>query len=120
MRRLLRLIVIRLAMTEMGVIASSSPPVIASLFFHVIASPFLHVITNPFLHVIASSSLSVIARSEATKQSPLLLHPVIANRRGWQVCWSEAISPLHIPVSVGHSEEIASLTTFARNDGVGL
>ena len=31
--------------------------------------------------VIASSSFPVIARSEATKQSPLLLHPVIANRR---------------------------------------
>ena len=33
------------------------------------------------LSVIASSSLPVIARSEATKQSPLLLHSVIANRR---------------------------------------
>ena len=33
------------------------------------------------LSVIASPSLSVIARSEATKQSPLLLHPFIANRR---------------------------------------
>ena len=39
------------------------------------------VIASPFLPVIASSFLSVIARSEATKQSPLTLHPVIANRR---------------------------------------
>jgi len=34
-----------------------------------------------FFLVIASFFLSVIARSEATKQSPLLLHSVIANRR---------------------------------------
>ena len=34
-----------------------------------------------FFLVIASFFLSVIARSEATKQSPLTLHPVIANRR---------------------------------------
>jgi len=36
------------------------------------------------------------------------------------VCWREAISPLHIPVGVKCSGEIASLTAFARNDGVGL
>jgi len=36
------------------------------------------------------------------------------------VCWREAISPLHIPFSVKCFEGIASLTTFARNDGVGL
>ena len=43
-------------------------------------TPFRH--CEPFyIHVIASPSLPVIARSEATKQSPLTLHPVIANQR---------------------------------------
>ena len=32
----------------------------------------------------------------------------------------EAISSLHIPVGVRRFEGIASLTAFARNDGVGL
>jgi len=50
-------------------------------YIPVIASSFLPVIASSFLSVIASPFLSVIARSEATKQSPLLLHPAIANRR---------------------------------------
>jgi len=40
--------------------------------------------------------------------------------KGWQVCWREAISSLHIPFGVKCFEGIASLTAFARNDGVGL
>jgi len=40
--------------------------------------------------------------------------------KGWQVCWREAISLLHIPVGVKCFEGIASLTVFARNDVVGL
>ncbi len=58
LERLLRLIVIRLAMTLWG-----------------------YRLAMTLLPVIASPSLPVIARSEATKQSPLTLHPVIANRR---------------------------------------
>jgi hypothetical protein len=46
---------------------------------------------------LAMTSLSVIARAQP-----------------------EAISSLHIPVGVRCSEEIASLTTFARNDEKGV
>ena len=42
---------------------------------------YIPAIASSSLPVIASPSLLVIARSEATKQSPLTLHPVIANRR---------------------------------------
>jgi len=56
----------------------------------------------------------------AKRRSNLLYCSTPSLRTGWQVCWCEAISSLHIPVGVGHSEEIASLTTFARNDFVGL
>jgi len=56
-------------------------PAIASSSLPVIASPSLLVIASFLFPVIASPSLLVIARSEATKQSPLTLHPVIANRR---------------------------------------
>ena len=50
--------------------------------------------------------------------------------KGWQVCWREAISSLHIPVGVKCSGGIASpdcyqarndeKEVFARNDVVGL
>jgi hypothetical protein len=56
--------------------------------------------------------------SEATKQSLTAVRH--CEPKGWQVCWREAISPLHNPLSVKCFEGIASLTTFARNDGVGL
>jgi hypothetical protein len=36
------------------------------------------------------------------------------------VCWREAISSLHVLIGFRRSGGIASLTTFARNDGVGL
>ena len=66
------------------------------------------------LSVIASLFLPVIARSEATKQSLTAVRH--CEPKGWQVCWREAISSLHIPFSVKCFEGIASLTAFARND----
>jgi len=64
--------------------------------------------------VIASPFLPVIARSEATKQSFTAVRH--CEPKGWQVCWREAISPLHIPFSIKCFGVIASLTAFARND----
>ena len=93
---LLRLIVIRLAMTLWGYRLAMTP-----------------------LPVIASPSLPVIVRSEATKQSPIA-PPRHCEPKGWQVCWREAISSLHVLVGVRCSGGIASLTTFARNDVLGL
>jgi len=87
MRRLLHLIVIRLAMTK------------RKKWF-------------------AMTLLSVIARSETTKQS--LTSVRHCEPKGWQICWREAISSLHIPVGVRCSGGIASLTAFARNDGMGV
>jgi len=70
----------------------------------------------------------VIASSEATKQSLTAVRH--CELKGWQVCWREAISPLHVPVGVRSSEEIASpdcyqarndeKEVFARNDEIGL
>ena len=86
--------------------------------FLVIASFFLPVIASLFLPVIATFPFPVIARNEATKQSLIAVRH--CEPKGWQVCWREAISPLHIPVGVRRSGGIASLTAFARNDEKGV
>jgi hypothetical protein len=53
----------------------------------------------------------------AKRRSNLLQQFVIANHKGWQVCWRETISSLHIPFSVKCFEEIASPDCHqARND----
>jgi hypothetical protein len=84
-----------------------------------IASPDCYQARNDGKEVVARNDAPfVIARSEATKQSLTAVRH--CEPKGWQVCWREAISPLHIPFSVKCFEEIASLTSFARNDGVGL
>ena len=52
--------------------------------------------------------------------SPIAL-PLHCEPKGWQVCWREAISPLHIPVGVRCSGGIASPDCYqARNDAMGL
>jgi hypothetical protein len=112
MMRLLRLIVIRLAMTKRKKWFAMTPP-----FRHCESLSFSHC-EFLFFSSLRVPFFLVIARSEATKQS--LASVRHCEPKGWQMYWREAISTLHIPVGVRCSEGIASLTTFARNDGVGL
>ena len=91
LRRLLRLIAIRLAMTQWACSLAMTLwgyRLAMTQWGCSLAMTPLSVIASSFLSVIASSSLLVIARSEATKQSPLLFYPVIANQR---VCKSVGV-----------------------------
>ena len=68
--------------------------------------------------VIASPFLPVIARSEATKQSFTAVRH--CEPKGWQVCWREAISPLHIPFSIKCFGVIASLAMTKRKKWLAM
>ena len=87
---------------------------LVTFFFITKSLSLFPVIASFFLPVIATFPFPVIARSEATKQSLTAVRH--CEPKGWQVCWREAISSLHIPVGVRCSGGIASLTAFARND----
>jgi len=59
------------------------------------------------------------------ERSDEAISPIAPSRhcepKGGQVCWREAISPLHIPVGVRRSGGIASPDCYqARNDVIGL
>ena len=84
-------------------------------FFPSLRVSFFLSLRTPFF-----PSLRVFSSLRGRSQKQSLTAPRHCEPKGWQVCWREAISSLHIPVGVKCSGEIASPDCYqARNDERG-